>query len=230
MAVTVTQSAAQAGNLFAGTSAYNLTDLTAVTAGDRIIVIVHTDGTRTVSSITDSGTTSYAAVTDAAQNNDSGRTYIYEGIAAGADAGNTITVNLSGNDGSTTMVGAIVCTGMAADTTGTVGNGAVFDAATAHNSGSVTPGAADNIIVATMNRTNGDWTEDAAFTNVTITGGDATKVIRYLIQASATASEYNATSADNEFSTMSIAAFSGASAGGTAVPVFMAHRRSQGLS
>ena len=105
--------------------------------------------------------------------------------------------------------------GAASDQSGATHNGAAIEGGTAHASGSVTPPTANNVVVTYAAHTGGDWTYDAAFTQVDAAGAGVSGYFGYLLQSSATAQEANHSSVDSEFACLRISAFAGAAAGGS---------------
>lgn len=210
MALVGSQSNCVSGNLFAGTSSYVYNYPAALTNGSLAIITVGTD-IRTVSSI--AGTATTYTINGVNTNNATAgfNNSLWKAIAAGSDT--TTTITLSGTTADFAFVCFALFSGNDSDQSGSVANGASFDAATAHNSGSVTPPTANNVVVAAMRRTAGTWTEDAAFTHVSAANADF--YFGYRVQTSATAQESNQTSVDAEYSAMRIGAFAGTADAGT---------------
>ena len=206
-AMALVQSNCATGNLFAGTSTYVYTYPSAPTVGN-LVVIGETMQTRTISSIAGTATT-YTINGSNTNNATAGyNTSLWKAIFAGSDT--TATLTASGNSGGTdTTVCFWEFSGASSDQSGSVANGAANNLTTTHNSGSVTPPTADNVVVSMIFISGTVWTADSGFTN-TATGQTIAKA-GYIIQSSATAQEYNGTTDSNRYSAMRIGAFAGAS-------------------
>lgn len=187
------------------------------TAGNLIVVGVRVGdgaGTGSVSSIDDLGTTTYA-LAKAQQDTGSG-TYIewWRGIAAGASAGQDIVVTISGAAPSAdNFIVAMEFAGNDATQASLSTNGVNTTGVTSHDSGSVTPGTADNVIVAMSSGSSREWTNDADFTNLL---DNNRSLVSYKIQSSNTAQSFTATSDIGGGAAMAIVAFKGAAGGGGA--------------
>lgn len=211
--VHVRSSCTYGANLYAGTSSYvySYPTGTAPTAGNLVIIATAQGANRTVSSI--AGTAITYTINGASTQNGGSLAYasIWKGIASGTDT--TATVTISGTSSDPAVVCFAEFSGADSDQSGSTANGAANNNTTTHNSGSVTPPTADNVVIAAYERGGapGDYTEDGAFTSVT-TGWNAF-YFAYLIQAAATAQEYNATSSANRYTAMRIGAFAGTASG-----------------
>lgn len=196
------------GNLYAGTNSYVYTYPGGAPTVGNLVIISSVQDTRSVSSVAGTGTT--YTINGANTNHGAGfNTSQWKAIAAGSDT--TVTVTLSGTSGS---VNSIVCfaefSGANSDQSGSTANGAANTATTTHNSGSVTPPTADNVVIVTAFTSNGaDFTHDSDFTAVTT--GHNYAYFAYRIQSAATIQEYNGTSGVNRDSGIRIGAFAGAS-------------------
>lgn len=187
----------------------------ACTAGNFISLMISIGtNVRTVSSITESGgTTTYNDPNFIIQG-DAGTIEGWWAVAAGASPGTGITITLSGNTGDGGAVVLSEYTGMnTSSQAGATTNESTQVAATAHNSGSVTPANANGVIECMYRRTSGTWTEDGAFTLGA--GTEAANNPYAVLLNNGSATEYNATSADAEISTMLIVAWAGADAAAT---------------
>lgn len=187
----------------------------AATAGNLIVVgIVYAEGagTEDVISIDDAGSTVYALVRQQQDPSTLGVTLeIWAGIAAGVNAGQDVVVTVQTIASSSNhFIGLLEFAGVDADQTGLPGNGANTGSATSHDSGSVTPGVADNVIVAITSGSNRDWGNDADFTNVY---DSSRSLFSYKIQSANTAQSFTATSDTAGFCVLDIAAFRGAAGG-----------------
>lgn len=197
------------GNLFASTTQYVYTYPTPPTAGN-LLILGSVQNTRTVSSA--AGTSNTYTINGANTNNASAgyNASQWKVIASGSDT--TVTITLSGANGSSDST---ICfaefSGAASDQSGSTANGASNSTTTTHNSGSVTPPTADNVVVSTIYISGGTWTPDGAFTDVTT--GQAIAKFAYKLQTAADAEEYNATTNVNRFTAMRVGAFAGASSG-----------------
>lgn len=126
----------------------------------------------------------------------------------GASPGTTVTLTLSGGSGVAPYFFFMEFDGADADQSGSTANGSTPTATQTHDSGSVTPPTADNIVVASMYRDpGGTWTPDASFTMLT-TGANE-YAVGYLVQTAATAQVNNVTVDTNRDSGMLIGAFAG---------------------
>lgn len=208
-----TQGDCISGTLFAGTSSYTYTFPSALTVGRLSVIGVYTQ-IRTVSSIAGAGTTFTAGVTS---NNGLAGYFgnLYYAVNASTDT--TTTINLSGNSGDPATVCFAEFSSVAADQSGATFNHAEPAATTTHASGSVTPATTNNVIVAFASHTSGDWTYDSAFTQVDSAGSGSEAHMLYRIQTTNSAEEENSTTADPEYSAMTIGAFSGTGGGGSGV-------------
>lgn len=214
------------GNKFAGTSDYIYSfGGNTITSGNLVVIFVETY-VRQVSTIAGTNLT----LTRLVQSSYNDAIFIgdlWYGIATGSVS--SVTVTLGGNTSDDACVAYAEFSGQAADQSSATSNSSVGNNVTSHNSGSVTPPTADNVVVCGMHRTNATWTEDGAFTMVS--SADAGCAFGYRLQSSATAQEFNATSDVNRYSVMTIGAFAGTSGGGgTAVPVFTYQLKQQGIA
>lgn len=206
--MTLEQHVGVGGNLPAGGNNFTLLDeLTAVAAGDHIILLFMSSGSRNISSITDvDGETVFSQI-GTTQVGPPGRVAAWHGVAAGASAGTELLITLSGNESEMVGVALFVVSGLDPEATPQF-NGSSNTSVTNHNSGQVTPATATNFVAACMRRDAGDWTDDADFTQEEIVGALAGRFIAaYREQSAATTQEYNATAADPESSAMAIVSF-----------------------
>lgn len=199
------------GNLFAGGTTYAYTYPAAYGNGN-LLVITSVQETRSVSSV--AGATLTYTINGANTSNATAGFNVSQWKAIGNGSGDTtVTVTISGAYNNTF---SLVCfaefSGANSDQSSSVANGSSNDALTAHNSGTVTPPSADNVVVATTYISGGVWTPDAGFTAVTT--GASWGEFAYLVQAAATVQEYNGTTDVGRYSAMRIGAFAGTAGGG----------------
>jgi len=182
------------------------TPASAITPGN-LIVLSSGSSSRTVTSI--AGNVSLTTSINGAHTTwGGGNVSIWKGVATGSDT--QFTINYSGAVGDTLQFCFAEFSDASSDQSGSTANGAAHTAVNgAHNSGSVTPPTASNIVTAFTVRANDTWTEDGGFTEVS--GSTSLMRMAYLIQAAATAQEYNMTSTISRDSGMRIGAFAGAS-------------------
>lgn len=134
------------------------------------------------------------------------QTTLLQAIGNGSDTTATLTLS-GGYGGADSTVCYLEFSGNDTDQSTATANGAVNNAVTAHPSGSVTPPTAANVVVSSTYISGGVWTGDGAFTELTT--GDTWSKVSYLIQAAATAQEYNGSTDVNRYSAMAIGAFAG---------------------
>lgn len=196
-------------NLFAGTSTYSYTFGGNTIGSGRLVVLFTGTTIRTVSSI--SGTNlSMTQLGTTSSNAADFKGALWYGISTGSVTG--VTVTASGATADDACVAYAEFSGHASDQSGATNNGSANDNVTTHNSGSVTPATANNVVVSGAMRTSATWTEDGAFTLVS--SADAGCHLAYLTQTAATAQEYNSSSDINRYSVIRVGAFSGDSGGG----------------
>lgn len=206
----VSSHAGTPGNLFAGTNAYVYNFNSNTIASGNLVVLFVATNIRTVSTITGTNLTSMVRHVQSSFNpnsNDIGD--LWQGISTGSVT--SVTITLSGATSDNACVGYVELSGENADQSGATGNSAVPAGTTTHDSGSVTPPTADNVIVAAAMRNNATWTDDGAFTMVS--AANANCMMGYILQSSATAQEFNSTSDINRDSVMVIGAFAGEGGG-----------------
>ena len=189
----------------------------AATVGNKLVVKYMTTGNRNVTGITDNNGTTAFVQRGTTRVGDAGRIQWWEGPAAGANPGNNLTLTLSG-----TASDAIAVTvwELPAAATFVEELGQANPLTDTHASGTVTPTEADNVVLAGMVHTTGDFTLDADFTPVTLTDLGSTPDIFQAAtrpQSAATAQEYNATSVDPEYSVISVITYNGVAGGGPAI-------------
>jgi hypothetical protein len=203
------------GNLFGGTDTYILNLPTNADNGN--LIIVSSDATLggTIISVDDSGTTVYT-IQGSASVGSAGAATIWKGIAAGGTGGQTVTIVLSDSENGDVSVCVSEWSGANSDQSGATSNGSVNEDVTTHNSGSVTPPTAHNVVYVHMARTlAGTWTNDGAFTRFSTLAASENYWVGYLIQTAATAQEWNSSNTDMNYSVIRIAAFAGAGGGGS---------------
>jgi len=186
--MTLVQSDCTDGTFFTGNTG-TFTYPGALTAGNLVVVTFMSGDNRSLTSMTGT-TTTFTAPTPV--DGGFGRLFFGRAIAGGADT--TVTIVLSGAEGNATDVCFAEFSGAAADQSATTENG-TYTSATTHDSGSVTPPTAVNVVVAFTVHGNGDFTYDSGFTEIE---PGANKFFGYILQTSATAQEINHTSVDTE--------------------------------
>ena len=187
---------------------YTLTPAGGAPTAGNLIVVGFAHEVRQVSSV--AGTNMSFTINGAQQSAQGGWMSQWKCIV-GASPGTTITLTMSGSSGVDGYFFFMEFDNANADQSASTANGSTNAATTTHNSGSVTPPTANNMIVAQSYRGNRTWTEDGAFTQLT-TGTNFYGVC-YLIQTAATAQNNETTSDTNGDSGMTIGAFAGVSAG-----------------
>lgn len=191
----------------------------AATTGNLIVVaIVYFDGagTQNVTGIDDAGTTTFSLARQTKNTSVGLVVEIWSGIAAGTNSGQDVVVTVQSIASSANhFIGLVEFAGNDADQSSLSVNGANTASVTSHDSGSVTPGVADNVIIGMSSGSNRTWTNDADFTNVLVNGRT---VFSYKIQSANTAQSFTVTSDTNAFAGLAIVAFKGAAGGGG--PVF----------
>lgn len=198
------------GNIFSFTgTTYGLTFDSPIAAGTLVVFGVDCD-TRVVADI--SGTNLSCVPIGANTNNPTANYNIslWAGIVTGGScSGVTVTLNNSTADA---HAGYAAFGGPNSDQSGATANGNASGPSGTHDSGSVTPPTADNVVVAAMGRGNGTWNEDTDFTQVP--NGIGHFVMGYRLQSAATPQSYLATQDElNGYSWMRIGAFAGVGAG-----------------
>lgn len=188
----------------------------AATSGNLITVEVAFGdgaGVATVSSVDDAGTTSYACERTQGDTAQGVVVAICWGIAAGAGAGTDVVVTWSTTGSSADdMIAVQEWAGNDATQASLSDNGANTAAATSHDSGSVTPGTTDNVLIAVSRGSSRSWTMDADFTSMLVNNRTT---LGYRLQSSDTAGSYTVLSDIAGFADLAIVAFKGtASASG----------------
>ena len=185
----------------------------AATAGNLITVEVafgDGSGLSTVSSVDDAGTTVYACERTQGNTTVGFVAAICWGIAAGASAGTDVVVTWSTTASSADdMIAVQEWAGNDGTQASLSDNGANTASLTSHDSGSVTPGTADNVIVAISRGSSREWTVDGDFT--TLLDNNRT-TLAYRIQSSDTSQSYTITSDTAGFAGLAIVAFKGTAA------------------
>lgn len=202
-----------ASNLFAGGTTYNYGFNGATIGSGRLVVLFTKTEIRTVTGISGTNLT-MTQLGSTSSNAADFKGQLWWGISTGSVT--SVTLTASGATGDPACVSYAEFSGHASDQSGATNNGSANDNVTAHNSGSVTPATANNVVVIGSGRTDATWTEDGAFTLVS--SADAGCQFAYLTQTAATAQEYNSSSDINRYSVMRIGAFSGAAGSGGATP------------
>lgn len=193
----------------------------AATTGNLIVVVASIGdgaGTDDVLSIDDAGTTTYARGRREADATTGNVLEIWWGIAAGTNPGTGVTITKEGaTDNGEDLIALFEFAGNDGTQASLSTNGAATSGTTSHDSGSVTPGTADNVLIAISRGSDRVWTVDADFTSVL---ANTRTTLAYKIQSSDTAQSYTATSDIGGFCVLNLVAFKGA-AGGAAVPKTM---------
>lgn len=210
------QSAITTGALFdVGTTTYTYTYPVTPTSGNLVVIALGSNVDRTVTTVAGTG---MSFTINGADTTASGPPYHlsqWYAIANGTDTDVTITLSGSGS-GNSHYFAFLEFDSAAADQSTSNATGTAYNpnAGTAHDSGILTPNNAANIVVASIVRTNGSYTEDGGFTLVT--GTTQNWAVGYIVQSSATAQEMNVTALDGagEYSCMRIGAFVGTGGGG----------------
>lgn len=216
---------APTGNLNV-TAAVSLAGGNIAVTGNKIIVCIANETTRTVSSVADAASTAFSSLGTSAGGSGS-RVDIYQGTVAANNAGQTVQVTLSGNSADSLQVWVVEASGLASDQSGAQNANDTTTGATTHASSSLTPPDANSLMIAACARSSGIYTDDVAFTSITT--GSLRTYFGYLENPSG-AQTFDFTSEDAESATIKTTILAGAAAGGTAVPVFMNHLRTQGIS
>lgn len=210
MAVTLVQQFAQVSNHWAASATCAAKTLpVAATVGNLIIVIasIGNDTTESVVSMDDAGTTPYARANRVEDSTTGNVHEIWFGIAAGTNPGTGVTITKGGtSDNGTDSITIVEFAGNAATQASLSVNGNTTGPATSHDSGSVTPGVADNVIVAISRGSDRAWTVDADFTALL---DNERTTVAYKIQSSNTAQSYTVTSDIDAFAVLNIVAFKG---------------------
>lgn len=211
--MTVTQSPSLVtGSLFAGTTTYTFTGLSAPSAGQGVVCVERNGNNRSVSSMTlsSSGTTTSFSVRAAITS--PFRVEMWYATATGSETNANVVVTLSGTANDFEAVGCMVVSGWNSDQSGSTSITQTTSATTTHTVGTVTPTTANNILIHFAERGNATWTEDSNYTQITT--GTALFVFDYWIQSSATARLHTMTSDINRDAGMLLAQFSGSGGGG----------------
>jgi hypothetical protein len=215
---------APTGNLNV-TAAVSLAGGNIAVTGRKIVVAIMNETTRTVSSVADAASTTYTIVGTSAGGSGS-RVDIYEGTVAANNAGQSVTVTLSGNSADSLQVGVFEVSGLNTDQSGAQNANDTTTGATTHTSSSLTPPNASSLMIAAISRSSGIYTEDTDFTSVAT--GSFRTFLGY-IENPVGAQTISYTSEDAESATIKTTILAGA-ASGTAVPVFMNHLKTQGIA
>lgn len=185
----------------------------AATAGNLIVVlatIADGSGTATFTGIDDAGTTVYACERQQGNSTVGITVSICWGIAAGTNPGTGVTITASETSTSTDDLIAIMEFSDADATQASLSdNGANTASVTSHDSGSVTPGVANNVVVAISRGSDREWILDADFTSLL---DNSRTTAGYRIQSSDTSQSYTVTSDIAGFAALAIVAFKGAAA------------------
>lgn len=212
--ITVTQSPSVAvGALFAGTTTYTFTGLSAPSAGQGVVCVERNGNNRAISSITLSSSGTTTAFTSVATVS-SPRIEMWRATATGSETNANVVVTLAVSANDFEAVGCIVVSGWASDQSGSTSITQTTTAQTTHTVGTVTPVTANNIIVHWSERPNRSWTEDSNYTQVTT--GSVFFEFSYWIQTSATARLHTMISDSAGDAGMILAQFSGSGGGGGA--------------
>lgn len=214
-AVTLVQSGCQTGAIYTETvggnpnTGYTYTFPSAVSSGN-LVVFTGMNESRSISTITGTNIT-YSI--SGLNRNQAGAGYQesqWKGVATGSVTSSQVVI--SGAGAPDNCICFYEFTGTQTDQSGATTNGSVNNAVTAHNSGSVTPPTADNVVVASTYISGNDATQDGAFTQLTT--GNTSFFSGYILQSAATAQENNVTTVGSRYSAMSISAFAGTAGGG----------------
>lgn len=205
--VSVTQSPSMAvGGIFAGTTSYTFTGLSAVSAGQGVVCVERNGNNRSVSSMVLSSSGTTTAFTSVATMT-SPRIEMWRATATGSETNANVVVTLSGTANDFEAVGCIVVSGWSSDQSGATSTTQNTTAQTTHTVGTVTPATANNLLVHFAERPNRTWTEDSNYTQVTT--GSVFFEFSYWIQTSATARLHTMVSDSAGDAAMILAAFSG---------------------
>jgi hypothetical protein len=207
------QTFSQVTNHWAASASAAAKDLPApATAGNLIVVIASIgDANEDVLTIDDAGTTTFARARRESDSTTGNVLEIWWGIAAGASAGQDVVVTKEGaTDNGEDAIVIWEFAGNDPTQASLQTNGQPTASTTTHDSGSVTPGTANNVLVAISRGSDRAWTVDADFTTV-IDNGRTT--VAYKIQSANTAQSYTATSDTAGFAVVAIVAFKGVDAG-----------------
>lgn len=209
--ITVTQSRRVSGTLFSGTSTYTLTGLSAISAGEGIVVATSNFNLRNVNSVTLSSSGTTTSLTQLLSL--AGSMTLWYGTASGSETNTDVVVVLSGNASDGEMVGALVVSGWSSDQSGATGTTESAGSSLTHDIGPVTPPTANNLMVFATARGNRDWTDDSDYTLVNDISD--TSAFAYRIQSAANADTYDFSNADaGAAADMVFGAFAGAADGG----------------
>lgn len=204
----------QVSNHWAASASAAAKSLPNAAAAGNIVVVVASigDANEDVLSIDDNGTTVYARAHRQSDATTGNVLETWYGIAAGAGAGQGVVVTKEGatdNGEDAIVIFEFAGNDLTQATLQT--NGAATASTTTHDSGSVTPGTAANLLIAVSRGSDREWSVDADFTTVI---DNARTTVAYKIQAANTAQSYTVTSDVGGFAVLSIVAFKGATAGG----------------
>lgn len=199
------------GSLFAGTTTYTFTGLTAPSAGQGVVCAERNGNNRAISGITLSSSGTTTAFTSVATLS-SPRIEMWRATATGSETNADVVVTLEASANDFEAVGCVVFSGWASDQSGSTSITQTTTAQTTHTVGTVTPVAADNVIVHWSERPNRTWTEDSNYTQITT--GSVFFEFSYWIQTSATARLHTMVSDSAGDAGMLLAQFSGSGGGG----------------
>lgn len=206
----VLQTAGTHGSLFGGTNTYTRTGLSAISAGQGVIVYVSSNFIRSITSVVlgSTGTTTPLTLIGSI----STTVYVFAGTASGSETNTNIVVTASGSIGDDTDYGVLVV-----DTWNSDQSGADIEVLTSSTDTwavpSVTPPTASNLIVAAVLRGNRGYTDDPDFTYVSLAGTNLA-AFGYIVQAAATAQGLNFTADLPTQADIVLIAFAGSGGGG----------------
>lgn len=210
--ITAVQTPAVAtGSLFAGTTTYTFTGLTAPSAGQGVVCVERNGNNRAISSITLSSSGTTTAFTSVATL-PSPRIEMWRATATGSETNANVVVTLAASANDFEAVGCAVFSGWSSDQSGSTSITQTTTAQTTHTVGTVTPVTANNVIVHWSERPNRSWTEDSNYTQITT--GSVFFEFSYWIQSSATARLHTMVSDSAGDAGMLLAQFSGSGGGG----------------
>lgn len=193
MAITVVQTPNPTSVAYtAGVKTY--TGLTALTIGDYVVACAMNAVDETFSSVALGG----QAMT-AFPNNPLNGTFQDMGLwyrrVTGAESGQDVVITLSGGDANPTWAGAVVIRGLAS-TQPTIAGGSEASASSTSHDIAITPGSADNIIIAFTQRGARTWTDNGGWTDIG-TPPDTAGAFVYDITSSASARTYSYSNPDS---------------------------------
>lgn len=212
--MSVLQSQGISAALFGGAATYTRTGLSALTAGQGVIVFASSDGVHGITGVSlgTTGTpTALAAIASA------GSAYVFAGTVTGSEGDTDIIVTASGVINDDTVFGALVVDQWESDQSG-ADIATEASSAASWDVGPVTPPTALNLVVVGATRPNRDYTggEDTDFTYVSLSGVN-TAQFGYIVQASATAQNYAITPDVGGFASIALVAFAGVASGSSSV-------------